>query len=83
MTNMFKFWKFSLGVTSKTKNFAFEVKDIIGSEDTFSNGKGAKIGLNDLMSNRFKFSKYFYGLIIKTNNFSFDSKVKFNQFLCK
>ena len=37
-----------------TSNFAFEVKAIIGLENTHLEIRVAKIGLNDLMTNRVK-----------------------------
>ena len=46
MTNKVKFWKYFLGLIIATKNFAFEVKGILGLESTHLESRVAKKGLN-------------------------------------
>ena len=41
MTNRVKVWKYFQGPTIETKNFAFEVKVILGLESTYPDGLGA------------------------------------------
>ena len=46
MTNRVKVWKYVLGLTIDTSNFAFEVKVILGLEFTHLESRVNKIELN-------------------------------------
>jgi len=44
MTNRIKVWRYIQGLTSETKEFAFEVNNILGFESDHLDGLLAKIG---------------------------------------
>ena len=46
MTNRVKDWKYFCDLVIATKNFAFEVKAIVGLESAHLESRVAKIGLN-------------------------------------
>ena len=76
MANRVKVWKYFKGLIIETNNFYFVVQVVIGLENTYPDGWGAKIELNGPMFNRVKVWRYVYGLNIETNNFHFGVKVK-------
>ena len=47
MNNRFNVWKFFYDQTIETKNFDFQVKNILGLESTHPDSQKAKIGLNE------------------------------------